>query len=368
MRNLNTPDSDNLLRTPDWGYVGSYTKAWIGYRVAVVPSISTIMIISRLLIAHASLSSAASMPSNFKVDVHTHPIPVAYKDALLAAGYGPPGTNVSDVFVDGFRTPDFTIESYLEERVRHGYNYSILSITAPGVNFLKGNMQAKTLARQLNDQMSAWSKQYPQQLGAFGILPLPDIEASLAEINYCLDELHLEGIGLYTNVNGVYLGDPMLDPIMEELNRRNATAFVHPAGPPESPTLYNMSLPVMEYTFDTTRAIGNLLFTGTRKRFPGVQMIFSHGGGVTPFLAVRLAIQSTLPFHGGRNYDEAYSEMQGYFYDTAVTVGDPSFAALKEFVGSDRMLTGSDCEWSYFSMIQYYLANIWRQTRICRVP
>lgn len=345
---MRSPDSEQFVRTPDRGNVGDHKNPWRAYRIAVVLSSSANMIYNHLLLACAYLSSAASMSSAFKVDVHTHPIPKVYKDALLAAGYGPPGNNVSDVFVDGFRTPDFTIQSYLEERVRHGYNYSILSITAPGVNFLKGNNQAKTLARQLNDQMSAWTKQYPKQLGAFGILPLPDIEASLAEIKYCLDELQFEGIGLYTNVNGVYLGDSLLDPIMEELDRRNATAFVHPAGPPESPALYSMSLPVMEYPFDTTRAIGNLLFTQTRKRFPRVQMIFSHGGGVTPFVAVRLAIQSTLPFHGGRDYDEAYAEMQRYFYDTAVTVGDPSFAALKEFVGSDRMLIGSDCELPYF--------------------
>ncbi len=192
--------------------------------------------------------------------------------------------------------------------------------------------------------MSGWARDYPQRLGAFGILPLPDINASLEEIRYCLDDLDFEGIGLYTNVNGVYLGDKALDPIMGELDRRGAVAFVHPAAPPESPSLPVMSLPVIEYTFDTTRAIGNLLFTQTRKRYPNIKMIFSHGGGALPFLAQRLALQSTLPFHGGRKFDESYAEMQGYYYDTAVTIGGPQFAALKAFVGSGKMLTGSDCK------------------------
>ncbi|KPI46058.1 2-amino-3-carboxymuconate-6-semialdehyde decarboxylase [Cyphellophora attinorum] len=276
----------------------------------------------------------------FQVDVHTHPIPDFYKEALVAAGYN--ATSTGDVFVDGFRTPNFTIDSYLQERIADAYNYSILSITAPGVSFLKGNYQAASLARRLNDQMSTWAKEYPQQLGAFGILPLPDTEASLAEIKYCLDELHFEGIGLYTNVNGAYLGDPSLDPIMEELDRRGATAFVHPAGPPQSPALPGMSLPVIEYTFDTTRAIANLLFTQTRRRYPNINLIFSHGGGALPFLADRLAVQTTLPFQGGRNFNESYAELQTYYYDTAVTLGNPQFAALKEFVGADRLLTGSD--------------------------
>jgi len=175
-------------------------------------------------------------------------------------------------------------------------------------------------------------------------LPLPDVNASLEEIRYCLDELHFEGIGLYTNVNGVYLGDKLLDPIMEELNRRRTVAFVHPAGPPEAPLLPGMSLPVIEYTFDTTRAIGNLLFTKTRQRYPDIQMIFSHGGGALPFLGDRLALQSTLPFHGGRNFNESLAELQGYYYDTAVIIGAAQFEALKAFVGSGKMLTGSDCK------------------------
>ncbi|KAK4896560.1 hypothetical protein LTR27_005478 [Elasticomyces elasticus] len=276
----------------------------------------------------------------FKVDVHTHPIPEIFRSALIDAGYLT--TNTGDVFVDGFRTPNFTLESYLQERTQHGYDYSIFSITAPGVNFLKGNDRAKELARELNDQMSSWAKEHPKRLGAFGILPLPDIEASLEEIRYCLDDLKFEGIGLYTNVNGVYLGDKTLDPIMAELDRRGAVAFVHPAGPPEAPSFPLMSLPVIEYTFDTTRAIGNLLFTQTRKRYPNIRMIFSHGGGALPFLAQRLALQSTLPFQGGRDYNESYAELQGYHYDTAVNIGAPQFAALKAFVGADKMLTGSD--------------------------
>ncbi|KEF56420.1 uncharacterized protein A1O9_08001 [Exophiala aquamarina CBS 119918] len=278
--------------------------------------------------------------SSFTVDVHTHPVPESYRRALLGAGYG--SSNASDLFVDGFRTPEWTLDGYLEDCTAFGYNYSILSITAPGLSFLRGNARARTLARELNDEMSGWMGQHPKRLGAFGILPLPDINASLAEIAYCLDELGFDGIGLYTNVDGVYLGDSLFDPIMAELDRRNATVFVHPAGPTESPALDNMSLPVIEYPFDTTRAIANMLFKQTRLRYPNMKIIWSHAGGTVPFLASRLALQSTLPWHGGRDFEGSYSELQGYYYDTAVTLGNAQFAALKEFVGDDKIVTGSD--------------------------
>ena len=119
--------------------------------------------------------------------------------------------------------------------------------------------------------------------------------------------------------------------------------FVHPTNPTPEIKLGRVSSPVIEYTFDTTRAITNLLFTGTRKRFPDMKIIFSHGGGALPFMAHRLGLQSTLPFHGGYNYDESLDELKSYYYDLAVSGSTPQLAALHALVGSEKLLAGSDC-------------------------
>lgn len=299
--------------------------------------------LSELLLLNMTSSFA-----NFKIDVHTHPVPEFYREALVDAGYS--ARNLSDVFVDGFRTPNFDIKSYVDERVEHGYGFSVLSITAPGVSFLHGSYRAEELARQLNQEMQSYRKAYPDQIGAFCILPLPDIQSSLEEIKYCLDELKFEGVGLYTNYDGVYLGDAQLDPILEELDRRGCPVLVHPTNPQRAPTLTGVSLPVIEYPFDTTRAITNLLWVRARERFPNIKLIFSHGGGALPFLADRLGVQTTLPFHGGREYADSMKELRSYYYDTAVVFGAPQIAALKEFVGADRILTGSDCRFFSYAL------------------
>lgn len=301
-------------------------------RIPKVPVIVSVLL---------TLFTMASGFSKFKIDVHTHAVPTLYREALVDAGYS--ATNHSNVFVDGFRTPEFDIKTYISEREEHGYNFSVLSITAPGVSFLHGSYRAKELARQLNLEMDGYRKAYPKQIGAFGVLPLPDIQSSLDEITYCLDQLKFEGIGLYTNYDGVYLGDASLDPILEELDRRGCPVLVHPTNPPTSPNLTGVSLPVIEYPFDTTRAITNLLWVQARKKFPNIKLIFSHGGGALPFLADRLGIQTTLPFHGGRDLNESMAELRSYYFDTAVVVGNAQIAALKEFVGADKIVTGSDC-------------------------
>lgn len=127
--------------------------------------------------------TGASHAQNFRVDVHTHIFPAFYKQALLDAGF--PTNAAGNVLTDGFPAPNFTIEGLVYERVKRGYNYSVLSISSPGVHFLKGQA-SKELARRLNDEMASYIRAYPKQLGAFGALPLPDVQASLDEIKVAI--------------------------------------------------------------------------------------------------------------------------------------------------------------------------------------
>jgi 6-methylsalicylate decarboxylase len=113
------------------------------------------------------------------IDVHTHVVPDTWRKALLGAGTP---TRGELLICDGFVTPEWTLESYLKNREDLGIDCSIVSITAPGVGFLKGNSEAKNLARKLNEEMDAMIKLHPKKLGAFCVLPLPDVDAALEEI------------------------------------------------------------------------------------------------------------------------------------------------------------------------------------------
>lgn len=120
---------------------------------------------------------------------------------------------------------------------KNGVQKAYLSVSSPGV-YLSVPSKAATaraaeLARRVNDYGSRLKKQYPQRLGFFASLPLPDIESSLAEIRYCFEELdpRPDGIIMMSNFYRMYFGDPKLDPVYKALNDLGLVIFEHPTSP-----------------------------------------------------------------------------------------------------------------------------------------
>jgi len=197
--------------------------------------------------------------------------------------------------------------------------------------------QLVSVARVCNEFQARLVADYPQRFGAFAVLPLPDVTASLTEIAHALDELRLDGVGLFSSCQGQYLGDRRLDPVFEELERRRAIVFVHPSHC-LAPDDWNLQIPVgaIEYCFDTTRAIVNMLYAGTFERCPNVRMIFSHGGGTLPYLLPRITITA------GERIPGLVATVRSLYYDIASVMGAPALRSLQEVADPTHLLWGSD--------------------------
>ena len=276
------------------------------------------------------------MPAG-RIDVHTHAMPRFYSDAARDAGLK---ASISAGF------PDWTPESAFEFMDRNNIDISINSISPPGVHF--GNdAKAGALARRCNDFLAEMRAQYPKRFGALGILPLPDVKGALAEIDYVLDTLKLDGVSLFASYGTSFIGDPVFDPVLERLNAAAAVVFLHPNSHPSSLAL-GMQIPtfLVEYPLATTRAVANLIFSRALERFPNIKFILAHNGGAVPYLIWRFAMAPLVAERfNGFTQDGILAACRNFYFESAQAAGPAPMAALAEVSNSERWLFGSD--WPY---------------------
>ncbi|MFD0056450.1 amidohydrolase family protein [Streptomyces sp. NPDC127168] len=278
------------------------------------------------------------MTSTGLIDVHAHFVTDAYVAAARSAGIEHP---------DGMPGwPTWAVDEHLDLMRRSGIEKSYLSISSPGVHF-GDDGAARSLAREVNTFGARVRAENPQRFGHFASLPLPDVEGSLAETAYALDTLGADGVAVETNHHGVYLGDPRLEPLWEDLGRRGAVVFVHPTSPPHADELaLGRPRPMLEFLFDTARTASDLLLRGVLARHPRIRWVLTHGGGALPLLADRMELFRTLLGGGPADAPGSVEQLGRLWYDMAGTPFPRQIPALDAAFGTERLLYGSDYCWT----------------------
>ena len=245
--------------------------------------------------------------------------------------------------VGGFAPPQWSKEASISFMDDAGIDVAMLSISTPGVH-VGDDARARTLARRCNEFAAQLVQSRPDRFGGFAALPLPDVDGALEELRYALDVVKLDGVLLFSNVQGIYLGDPRFEPILTELERRAATVFVHP-NPSPDPVAHRLGLPdsLIDFTADTTRAVAEMLYSNRFARTSNVKYIFSHAGGTIPYLAGRFGIVDEMRVIPGADARRTAGEtFRGLYWDTALAFGDPVLRMLRSVVGLEQVMCGSD--------------------------
>src|SRR5438105_3940841 len=137
-----------------------------------------------------------------RVDFHHHFLPPRHLEAILAQR-------------ESGRTPPWSPEMSIEEMEKSGIATAMVSLVQPGV-WLGGVENSRRLARECNDYGAKMVVDYRGRFGLFAAIPLPDTQGSLREIEYAMDTLKADGIGLMTSFEDKYLGDKSFEPVYEE--------------------------------------------------------------------------------------------------------------------------------------------------------
>jgi 6-methylsalicylate decarboxylase len=258
-----------------------------------------------------------------RIDLHCHVFPSGYR-ALVDTELRPP--------------PPHT------ELLAHMDRWEIDAAVSSSGGPLSGPRPLPELTRVINEGFAELVREHPRRFGGIANMPLPDVDAALAELEYAFDTLELEGVLLLTNYEGVYLGDPRLDPFFDELERRGAYCFVHPDFPPLSPLPHPGRW--YEFPFDTTRALVNCALTGTLDRCPNVRMQWAHLGGTIPFIGNRIHNQSWVMPDARAGMQHGMSHyFARQWYDTGLSDYYGNLIAALGVAPTENIVFGTD--WPY---------------------
>jgi 6-methylsalicylate decarboxylase len=283
----------------------------------------------------------------------------------------------------------------IESMDEGGTQTAFISCTEPGVwfgdDFQRERQEAIALARDMNEYGARMVADYKGRFGLFAVLPLPDIDASLKEIEYVFDTLKADGVGLLTSYGNMWLGDERLRPVFDELNRRRAVVYTHPTDAPCCHYLANATPATLEWFTDTARSIMSLIAepTGPTSNGPGVlgrgrgaappaaappgermptaatrygnvTFIWSHAGGTLLGAASRVvggvdaASLAGTPAVNSRLY-----HVRRFYYDTAGSANPIAMQGLKTLLGgTSHIVFGTDLPFASSGQIRQALQTV----------
>jgi 6-methylsalicylate decarboxylase len=272
-----------------------------------------------------------------------------------------------------FAMQKWTPEVSLAEMDKSGVQTSVLSLASISDGFWGLDAQnSDRVVRASIDYAKKMMSDHPGRFGLFAPLSMIDVDTSLKQIGYALDQAHADGIGIQSSYNEKLPGDPSFDPLWEELNRRKAVVYLHgpnpgccsaiKAGPAVNPS-------VVEVTFDMTRAAVSLLVNGTLAKYPDIKWVLSYGGGTLPYVAGRISafINGSMKFQGVKPDviapEGVFAAFGKLYYDTVNVTEEPSWQALTDLVKPTQIVYGTD--FLYFNNSQ--LDNIDKRVKSAKV-
>jgi predicted TIM-barrel fold metal-dependent hydrolase len=284
-----------------------------------------------------------------RIDVHCHHIPDFYRQSLADHGITEAG---------GKKLPAWSPQKAVTFMNRFGIAAQVVSISEPGVAHLPTAQKRVVMARQINDYtyetLIHGTGTTARRFGGFAVLPLGDLDDpadianAQAEATRAIKQLGFDGVGLFSQYRGVYLGDDRLKPLMKTLNQLGAMVFVHPV----TPVHPDLGLPafLFEFPFDTTRAAVNLSYHRTFTLYPRIRWLLAHAGGTLPFLAYRTSLlQYVTPIMqnlGLGLLDKQNLDYGRLFYDTALSPAPSAMMSVREVAPVSHIMFATDWPFS----------------------
>src|SRR5215831_11047090 len=216
---------------------------------------------------------------------------------------------------------------------------------------------ATVIAEGCNDIYVDLLTRHPARFSAFAGLPLPHLDAALAELDRALALPGVVGVGLGCSVLGKPLDDPAFDPLFAELNRRRTVTFLHPIGAGGGPNSDDFGMTwMLASRFEDTIAMARLILSGLTLKYPDIRFIVPHLGGTLALFLQRM--DNVAERNGWREEhspDLMPSDLARRFWFDTVNEQHTALRCACETFGADRLLLGTDWPMLAPEMLKHFV-------------
>jgi aminocarboxymuconate-semialdehyde decarboxylase len=286
------------------------------------------------------------------IDVHAHYCPKAYFTKLesrnvppyvrvLANGaldlrYGPGRSST-------VREGMYSIDRRLADMDAKGVELQVLSPLLHGIHMLDAKMGSE-LCRLVNDDIAEVVQKHRGRFEGFAVLPLQDIDESLAELERSITDLKMRGVVFFSNVEGRFLEDEAFWPLYEKIVELDVPVFIHPTHPVNDKGMADYGLvSTVGFLYDTTLTMLRIILSGLLERHASLKFILPHLGSVIPYITARIDKDRAGPLSSKRKIQRPPSEYFKRVYVDTVSLHEPALKMANESLGSRRLLFGCDC-------------------------
>src|SRR6266571_681461 len=239
----------------------------------------------------------------------------------------------------------FTPEERIQDMEAQGVDVQVISIHTPLFSYHLEPAQGRQLARDVNDEIAAMTRQWPQRFAGLATLPVQDVGAAVDELDRAVHVLGLKGAELDTVVHGHTWDEPHFLPFFKAAEAMGAVLFFHPQ-PQDNLLLqrtdrYGLANSIGVIVEDTL-VVATLIFGGILDACPDLKVCIAHGGGPACFGMGRLDRGWQVRSEARRHILKPPSTYQRRLYYDCITDSEAALRFLLDQVGADRVVLGSD--------------------------
>lgn len=285
-----------------------------------------------------------------KIDVHAHIVDRTYLEALTSLmGLTTSRTETGQTLlrrgrstVAWYRDDFFDPADRVRQMDRQGVDMRILSLSSPGVTEWPLADQV-SLARHVNDAITAACRAYPDRFRGLASLPMGDTDAALAELERALGLPGMVGVAMGSHVGGRPLNDPALEPLWAAIDAGRVPVVEHPMTPLGAEHMNEFELPLrVGFVYETTTAMARMIYAGLFERYPNFPFVVAHTGGALLTVLERLDNGYRLFPDCREHITRLPSEYAKQLYYDTCSFYEPALMQAHAIVGPDRLLWGAD--------------------------